>query len=333
MSRSVIACLLGRPDTPILAFARTFVQADLRSGAFLPSSYGRRGKWISRKHRSQGVSTLPRRLGFIAVTCAAAAFAFAPAANAAVVCGPTSQPFASFGDGASYELLPGGSFEGPLDGWSLSGGAAVASGNEPWQVAGDGGSHSLSLPSGASATSASGCGGLDHPTFRFFARRTSTGLLAGLATLRVDVLYRDGPGAADVAAAGPRDRRSSWAPTPISSRCPACRSSPTATSRCASHRPRAARSRSTTSTSIRSPAAARSSRAGSPARGGFPPRKSARRGEAGREDAQRGREAVGPRDVALGPPPDARVDDRLGGPLGRRDPPSPAAPSAGSPRW
>ena len=56
-------------------------------------------------------------------------------------------------DPAQYTLLPGGTFEASLPGWSLTG-AKVASGNEPYYVHGINESRSLSLPAGTKATAA-----------------------------------------------------------------------------------------------------------------------------------------------------------------------------------
>ena len=96
-----------------------------------------------------------------------------------------SQPFARWGDSSSYELVPGGSFEGSPSGWSLSGGAARVPGSEPYGVTGSVGAYSLSLPAGASAQSPSVCVNLSYPTFRFFAR--NDGLLS---TVLVQVVYQ-----------------------------------------------------------------------------------------------------------------------------------------------
>ena len=68
---------------------------------------------------------------------------------------------------------PGGSFESGTNGWSLTG-ASVVAGNEPWKVGGSADSKSLSAPRGQ-AVSPAFCVGIEHPTFRFFARRTSGG--------------------------------------------------------------------------------------------------------------------------------------------------------------
>src|SRR3954462_2174724 len=99
------------------------------------------------------------RLGLAVASVASFGAIAAPTANAGVLTASAkscdteqmSQPFARFGDNASYTPVPGGSFEGGNGGWSLSGGAKVVSGNESFNVVG--GSHSLSLPAGATATS------------------------------------------------------------------------------------------------------------------------------------------------------------------------------------
>ena len=108
----------------------------------------------------------------------------APAAIAAD-CPPVSaldRPFLPFADVAQYYLAPGGDFEhGAWDG-----GASVA-GNEPFQVT-PGGRRSLAIAAPASATSPTLCIGVDHPTIRFFARRTSG---PALALLGVDVVFTD----------------------------------------------------------------------------------------------------------------------------------------------
>jgi hypothetical protein len=89
-----------------------------------------------------------------------------------------TQPFARYGDTAEYKAI--GTFEGGSDGWTLSGGAKVIAGNETAHVAGAGDSHSLSLPSGSTATTPPVCVGLNEPTLRFFTRKNS-GLLSTLA--------------------------------------------------------------------------------------------------------------------------------------------------------
>ena len=93
-----------------------------------------------------------------------------------------SQPFAAWGDNASYVRVPGGSFEFGSPSWLLTGGARVVAGNESYEP----GSRSLSLPAGSSATSPSACTGLDHPSARLFVRNTG----AASSRLNVYATYR-----------------------------------------------------------------------------------------------------------------------------------------------
>lgn len=140
---------------------------------------------------------LSRRLKFgsAAVIVLAALFLSATSANAGVLVSsapdcdaqPLFTPFSPWLDFASYTPVRGGDFESSAAGWALSGAAAVANGNETFNVSG-GGASSLTIPGGSSATSPVMCVGIEHPTLRFFAKRNTGGLL-GLSTLRVDVLF------------------------------------------------------------------------------------------------------------------------------------------------
>jgi hypothetical protein len=104
----------------------------------------------------------------------AAAFSV-PAANAGLVSGilggscPSggSQVFAPWQDFSSYYLAPNGSFELGTTGWSLTGGARIVAGNEPFLPTG---SHSLGLPSGSSATSPTVCLGAKQLYVRMFGQ-------------------------------------------------------------------------------------------------------------------------------------------------------------------
>jgi hypothetical protein len=87
-----------------------------------------------------------------------------------------SQVFAPWADYASYFLAPNGGLENGSNGWSLSGGASVVSGNEPFYASGD---HSLFLPSGSTAMSATTCIGSGDLYVRMFgadAGGTDSGL-------------------------------------------------------------------------------------------------------------------------------------------------------------
>jgi hypothetical protein len=143
--------------------------------------------------RRDFVNPSPRRLlGRLSAVCAAGAAAVAvlpaAAAHASLLgllnfnaCNNSalSQPFTQWGDNASYELTPGGDFES--SGWSLSHGASVVSGSEPYAVTGTLGSSSLSLPAGASAASPATCVDAAYPTVRFF--------VGGTGTVVVSVIY------------------------------------------------------------------------------------------------------------------------------------------------
>lgn len=136
-------------------------------------------------------SSLPRAALRIAlVATVIGVFSAAPAQAALVntdACNEAalSQPFLRWGDTSSYELVPGGDFEGSLAGWTLSGGAERVSGSEPYGATGSVGEYSLELPAGGSAQSPFTCVDAAYPTFRFFAR--NQGLLSSVV---VQVVYR-----------------------------------------------------------------------------------------------------------------------------------------------
>jgi hypothetical protein len=128
------------------------------------------------------IATTRRLLGRLSTACAlgAAAFVALPgaAAHASLLnlnpCNTSalSQPFAPWADSASYELAPAGDFES--SGWTLSGGASIVSGSEPFAATGTLGSSSLSLPAGSSAQSPSTCVDAGYPTVRFFVGGTGS---------------------------------------------------------------------------------------------------------------------------------------------------------------
>lgn len=138
--------------------------------------------------------TMRRRVVLATVACSAVAsivpvLSAAPAEAALVSTGACneaalSQPFAPWGDTASYELIPGGDFEGALTGWTLEGNARRVSGSEPYDATGSAGAYSLELSAGASAQTPFTCVNASYPTFRFFAR--TSGLLS---TVVAQVVY------------------------------------------------------------------------------------------------------------------------------------------------
>ena len=107
-----------------------------------------------------------------------------------------------------YQFAPDGGFESGGDGWSLDG-ASPTSGNEGYFVHDDGDSSSLAMPAGSTATSPTICVGIEHPTLRFFAKKTS-GLLGSMT---VEVRFELGTGEVVSAPIGAVTPSSSWQPT------------------------------------------------------------------------------------------------------------------------
>jgi hypothetical protein len=111
-----------------------------------------------------------------------------------------SQPFAMWGDLASYELAPGGDFEKPA--WTLHGAAQRVSGSEPYAATGTLGDWSLRLPAGSSAQSPPTCVDAAYPTVRFF--------IAGTGAVAVGLVQGGLEIPAGIAVAG-----GTWLPTPV----------------------------------------------------------------------------------------------------------------------
>jgi hypothetical protein len=120
-----------------------------------------------------------------------------------------SQVFLRWLDPMRYELAPGGDAESAA-GWTLTGGARVVSGNEPWKVGGRRDDSSLLLPRGSQATTGVMCVGIEHPTLRFFAKRTSGWLLD---SLYVEVLFEGLGGAVKTLPVGVVLAGGTWQPT------------------------------------------------------------------------------------------------------------------------
>ncbi len=107
-------------------------------------------------------------------------------------CGSTSQVFRAWSDLSPYYFASNGGFENGATGWTLSGPASLATGNDPYRLSGAG-SHALLLGTGGTA-SISVCYGLTYPAIRFVAagangpavvhvRIVSRSLLGVLSTL------------------------------------------------------------------------------------------------------------------------------------------------------
>ena len=121
----------------------------------------------------------------------------------------TEHPFARWLDWSNYTLVPGGTFEGSLSDWKLSGGAKVVAGNETFNAHGAGGTHALSLPSGSSATTPPMCVAVLDPTLRYFAANDG-GLLS---LLTVQILYYPPGGGVLVLPLGVNVGGKQWAPS------------------------------------------------------------------------------------------------------------------------
>ncbi|HEY1508990.1 MAG TPA: hypothetical protein VGF93_08335 [Solirubrobacteraceae bacterium] len=119
----------------------------------------------------------------------------------------TEQPFAPFGDPASYALVPGGSFESDGPAWNTSGSTQLVTDNEPWGA----GSQAISLSPGSSVTSPATCIGLLSPTMRFFARSTGG---SPSSSLQVSVTFKSVLGLIDTLPVGSVQASDAWEPTP-----------------------------------------------------------------------------------------------------------------------
>jgi hypothetical protein len=130
-----------------------------------------------------GRMTAGLALAFAAGVATIAASAAPASAGLGLACpGTTGQPFAPWGDNANYAFAPNGGFESGATDWTLSAGT-VAAGNEPFYLHSTADRSSLSLPSGASATSPPMCISLLSGKMRFVARGTPG------TKVKVQILY------------------------------------------------------------------------------------------------------------------------------------------------
>jgi hypothetical protein len=164
---------------------------------------------------SAGKAALRVALGVILV----AALATASTADAGLIgtgsasyCDPTaSQAFSQWGDTSRYTLMPNGGFESGSASWALSGGARVVSGNEPYFLRQRGDSHSLLLPAGSSAYSATMCFALGDWHLRFLMKNVGS----SKGSLRVSVIVPSLLGGLlTVLDGGTVTAGGSWAPSP-----------------------------------------------------------------------------------------------------------------------
>ena len=149
-------------------------------------------------------------LGGVVAAAVLAGSIAAPAALGAGCPPPPSprHPFQPWGDSNTYVLTNGGSFEqGGPDGWSLSGGAKIVQGNEPWYVNSQSDHQSLYLPAGASATSGCTTAPLINSMVRFFAN--NVGSASG--GIHVEVIVNGGKNG--VLDGGVINPAAGWSPT------------------------------------------------------------------------------------------------------------------------
>lgn len=119
------------------------------------------------------------------------------------------KPFLPWLDALNYTLVPNGGLESDSTSWTLTGGARVVAGNEPFRVRASTDAYSLSLPSGSSATTAPMCVQTLDLLMRFFA--VNSGSL--LSTLKVEALYTDAAGTPRAATVGLVHGTGQWGPT------------------------------------------------------------------------------------------------------------------------
>jgi len=121
---------------------------------------------------------------------------------------PTVQPFAPWQDVADYILAPDGDFEAGASSWQLDG-ASIVEGNDTLPVGASSDHQTLSVPAGASATSAPMCIGVEHRTMRFLGSGAQSG------TLLVEALYAKANGKQKSIALGAVRGTGAWAPSPV----------------------------------------------------------------------------------------------------------------------
>lgn len=166
--------------------------------------------------RISRMSRVGRAASLIAGLAAAAVFAAPTAGAQAALLGlgstctspSTSKPFTIWGDTNNYEPVTGGNFQSTT-GWTLTGGAQVVTGGDPYVAAA--GSKSLQLPAGATATSPAMCVSFNDPTLRFFDRlATSTG-----GRVQVTLLYNNLVLGLLPPSAGASNPTTSWQPSSV----------------------------------------------------------------------------------------------------------------------
>jgi hypothetical protein len=158
--------------------------------------------YVTRPKHSRG------RIAALLGATVVALFGVPAAANAACASTPVSKPFSAFGDTSNYSLLSNGAFESGTGGWSLSG-ASVASGNESYKVNAATDAKSLAIKATGRVVSPTFCVSSAHPSFRFFAKRTS----GTWGVLNVSLRWSLDGGATNETTVGSVTPGTDWAPT------------------------------------------------------------------------------------------------------------------------
>jgi hypothetical protein len=133
-------------------------------------------------------------------------------AHAACPTTPVTKAFQRFGDTADYSLLSNGHFESGTSGWSLTG-AAVVAGSESYKVRSSADARALQVSPTGKVVSPTFCVGVEHPTFRLFARQAS----GSWATMAVRLRWSESNGRVNETTVGSLNGSSfaSWQPTSV----------------------------------------------------------------------------------------------------------------------
>ena len=155
---------------------------------------------------------LPHRILATLASALLAAVALPAVAQAACPTTPVTKAFQRFGDTADYSLLSSGHFESGTSGWSLTG-AAVVGGNESFKVRSSADARALRIAPTGKVVSPKFCVGVEHPTFRLFARQAS----GSWATMAVRVRWSESDGRVNETTVGSLNGSSfaSWQPTSV----------------------------------------------------------------------------------------------------------------------
>jgi hypothetical protein len=153
-----------------------------------------------------------RAIGVVCGLVVALFAGFATPAKASLIfggsCPGASQVFSPWSDARDYVFATNGGFELGSWGWSLSGGAYVTNGNEPFYLHSDSDSRSLYLPRGASATSPATCMATSSSVIRFVSK--------GDTSLRVQIIERNLLGiVVNILNVSSVDGTTTWQPTPV----------------------------------------------------------------------------------------------------------------------